>query len=152
MIKMKHSEKSLKITKLIVILLAAFFIFFLFAAPFVFNWYCYDILGTRGDRAIVLRTVFYACSPSAAVTLIYTFKFLKNLERGEVFTERTVKYLKILSYACLSVVPLSIPLCFFFLAGLPIPAAAGFMWLILRIIKNAFEYGTQIKNENDLTV
>jgi len=66
--------------------------------------------------------------------------------------KKTVKYLKILSYACLSVVPLSIPLCFFFLSGLPIPAAAGFMWLILRIIKNAFEYGTEIKNENDLTV
>lgn len=148
---MKHSEKSLKITKFIVILLACIFAFFLVTAPIIFNWYC-EQTENREGIANVLSAVFYACSPSAAITLVYTFKFLKNLERGEVFTEKTVKYLKILSYACLSVVPLSIPLCFFFLAGFPIPAAAGFMWLILRIIKNAFEYGSEIKNENDLTV
>ncbi len=148
---MKQLQKSLKITKIIVILLAAFFAFFLLTAPLIFNWYC-ELTENREGVAYVLTAVFYACSPSAAITLIYTFKFLKNLERGEIFTEKTVKYLKVLSYACLSVVPLSIPLCFFFLAGLPIPAAAGFMWLILRIIKSAFEYGTNIKNENDLTV
>ena len=107
---------------------------------------------TRENVANVLIAVFYACSPSAMITLVYLFKFIKNLESGNVFTENNVKYLKILSYACLSVVPLSIPLCFFFLAGLPIPAAAGYMWLILRIIKSIFEYGTKIKDENDLTV
>ena len=148
---MKQFEKSLKTTKIIVIILAAFFVFFLFTGPIIFNWYCEQTENRKGV-ANVLTAVFYACSPSAAVTLIYIFKFIKNLERGEIFTEKTVKYLKILSYACLSVVPLSIPLCFFFLAGFPIPAAAGFMWLILRIIKSAFEYGTNIKNENDLTV
>ena len=148
---MKQFEKSLKTTKIIVILLAAFFCFFLLTAPLIFNWYC-EQTENREGVANVLTAVFYACSPSAAVTLIYTFKFLKNLECGEIFTEKTVKYLKILSYACLSVVPLSIPLCFFFLAGLPIPAAAGYMWLILRIIKSIFEYGTKIKDENDLTV
>ncbi len=148
---MKQFQKSLKLTKAIVIILAAFFAFFLLTAPIIFNWYC-ELTENREGVANVLTAVFYACSPSAAITLIYIFKFIKNLERGEIFTEKTVKYLKILSYACLSVVPLSIPLCFFFLAGFPIPAAAGFMWLILRIIKSAFEYGTQIKNENDLTV
>ena len=148
---MKQLEKSLKVTKVIVIILATFFAFFLLTAPIIFNWYC-ELTENREGVANVLTVVFYACSPSAAVTLIYTFKFLKNLERGEIFTEKTVKYLKVLSYACLSVVPLSIPLCFFFLAGLPIPAAAGYMWLILRIIKSIFEYGTKIKDENDLTV
>ena len=148
---MKQIQKSLKTTKIIVILLSAFFAFFLFTGPIIFNWYC-EQTENREGVANVLTAVFYACSPSAAVTLIYTFKFLKNLERGEIFTEKTDKYLKIHSYACLSVVPLSIPLCFFFLAGLPIPAAAGFMWLILRIIKSAFKYETNIKNENNLTV
>ena len=148
---MKHSEKSLKITKIVVIILCCFFVFFLFTAPFVFKWYC-EMSDTRENVANVLIAVFYTCSPSAMITLVYLFKFIKNLESGNVFTESNVKYLKILSYACLSVVPLSIPLCFFFIAGLPIPAAAGFMWLFLRILKNAFEYGTMIKNENDLTV
>ena len=148
---MKDSQKSLKITKVVIIILAAFFAFFLLTAPIIFNWYC-DQTENREGVSNVLIAVFYACSPSATVTLVYTFKFLKNLERGEVFTEKTVRYLKILSYACLSVVPLSIPLCFVFLAGLPIPAAAGFMFLIVRILKNAFECGTEIKNENDLTV
>lgn len=148
---MKRSEKSLKITKIAVIILCCFFIFFLFTAPFIFKWYC-ELSDTRENVANVLIAVFYACSPSATITLVYLLKFIKGLEQGEVFTDSNVKYLKILSYACLSVVPLSIPLCFYFIAGLPIPAAAGFMWLFLRILKNAFEYGTIIKNENDLTV
>ncbi|MGN1315662.1 MAG: DUF2975 domain-containing protein [Acutalibacteraceae bacterium] len=148
---MKHSEKSLKLTLTIVILLSALFAFFLFTAPIIFPWYCE--LAHKGETATkALIGVFYGCSPSAAITLIYVFKFLKNLEKGEVFTAKSVKYLRILSYTCLSAVPLSLPLCFYFIGAFPIPVAAGFMWLILRIIKNAFEYGSEIKNENDLTV
>ncbi len=148
---MKHSEKSLKLTLAIVILLSALFTFLLLTVPIIFPWYCE--LAHKGEEATkAMIGVFYGCSPSAAITLVYIFKFLKNLERGEVFTTKTVKYLRILSYTCLSAVPLSLPLCFYFICAFPIPLAAGFMWLILRIIKNAFEYGSEIKNENDLTV
>lgn len=148
---MKHSEKSLNITLAVVIALSVFLAIMIFIAPLVFSAYC-EAAHKSQNALYALIGVFYGCTPSAIVTLTYTFMFLKKLKRGEVFDRTTVKYLKILSYACLSAVPLSLPLCYYFLAGFPIPAAAGFMWLILRVIKNTFEYGTEIKEENDLTV
>ena len=148
---MKHFERSLNLTIGVVIILSIFLAVMLFAAPSIFTAYCeFDNNSEEALKALI--GVFYGCTPSASLTLFFTFKFLNNLKKGEVFTKQTVKFLKILSYTCLSVVPLSIPLCFFFLAGFPIPAAAAFMWLILRVLKNAFEYGSEIKNENDLTV
>lgn len=148
---MKHSEKSLKLTQAVVLLLACVFAFLIFTAPIIFPWYC-EFAGKSEEACKALIGVFYGCSPSAAITLIFTFRFLSSMKKGEVFTEKTVKTLKVLSYACLSAVPLSLPLCFYFLGAFPIPAAAAFMWLILRVIKNAFEYGSKIKTENDLTV
>lgn len=148
---MKHSERSLNLTIAVVIALSLFFVFMLFAAPGVFTAYC-EADNTSDEARKTLIGVFYGCTPSAALTLFFLFKFLINLKKREVFCKQTVKYIKILSYTCLSAVPLSLPLCYYFLAGFPIPAAAGFMWLFLRVLKNAFEQGSEIKNENDLTV
>lgn len=148
---MKHSERSLNLTLGVLIFLSIFFAVMIFAAPAVFTAYC-EADKTSEEARKALIGVFYGCTPSAAVTVFFLFKFLLNLKKGEVFTEQTVKYIKILSYSCLSAVPLSLPLCYYFLAGFPIPAAAGFMWLFLRVLKNAFEQGNEIKNENDLTV
>lgn len=100
----------------------------------------------------ILIITFYICVPSAVLTLLYTHKFLTNIKKGAVFIPDNVKFLRILSYTCFSVIPLTLPLCFFTVTAMPIPFAAGFMAMILRVIKNAFSEGTQIKNENDLTV
>lgn len=148
---MKHSERSLNLTIAVLIVLSVFFAVMLFAAPSVFTAYC-EADQTSDEARKALIGVFYGCTPSAILTVFYLFKFLINLKKGEVFTKQTVRYIKILSYTCLSAVPLSLPLCYYFLAGFPIPAAAGFMWLFLRVLKNAFEQGSEIKNENDLTV
>ena len=148
---MKHSERSLNLTIAVLIVLSVFFAVMLFAAPSVFTAYC-EADRTSDEARKALIGVFYGCTPSAILTVFYLFKFLINLKKGEVFTKQTVRYIKILSYTCLSAVPLSLPLCYYFLAGFPIPAAAGFMWLFLRVLKNAFEQGSEIKNENDLTV
>lgn len=148
---MKRSEKSLNLTIVLLVGLSVLFLVMLFIAPRVFTAYCEADNTSVGARNTLIG-VFYGCTPSAILTLVYLFKFLFNIKKGEVFCNSTVKYIKILSYTCLSVVPLSLPLCYFFLAGFPIPMAAGFMWLFFRVLKNAFERGSEIKNENDLTV
>ncbi len=148
---MKRSEKSLNLTIALLVALSILFVFMLFMAPSVFTAYC-EADNTSEAARKTLIGVFYGCTPSAVLTLVYLFKFLFNIKKGEVFCNQTVRYIKILSYTCLSVIPLSLPLCYFFLAGFPIPMAAGFMWLFFRVLKNAFEKGSEIKNENDLTV
>lgn len=148
---MRRSEKSLNLTIALLIALSLLFVIMLFIAPFVFSAYC-EVDNTSDEARKTLIGVFYGCTPSAALTLAYLFKFLFSIKKGELFCDKTVKYIKILSYTCLSVIPLSLPLCYYFLAGFPIPMAAGFMWLFFRVLKNAFERASEIKNENDLTV
>ncbi|MBR4287276.1 MAG: DUF2975 domain-containing protein [Clostridia bacterium] len=148
---MKRSEKSLNLTIILLVALSILFAFMLFMAPSVFTAYC-EADNTSEAARKTLIGVFYGCTPSAILTLVFLFKLLFNIKKGEVFCTQTVRYINILSYTCLSVVPLSLPLCYFFLAGFPIPMAAGFMWLFFRVLKNAFERGSEIKNENDLTV
>ncbi|MBE6815993.1 MAG: DUF2975 domain-containing protein [Ruminococcaceae bacterium] len=148
---MKNFKRSTKILFGVLIFLSVVFGVLLFLAPMLFQWYCsYIGRGTESYKILVL--VFYLCSPSAAATLIFLFKFLFQIKSNEIFSKETTKILSILSWCCLSIVPLSLPLCTEFLASLPIPAAGFFMWLFLTVIKNAFEYGAELKDENDLTV
>ena len=93
----KHSEKSLNLTIAVVVALSMIFAIMLFAAPSVFTAYC-KADNTSEEALKALIGVFYGCTPSAALTLFYTFMFLRNLKNGEVFTKQTVKYIKILSY------------------------------------------------------
>jgi len=148
---MKKFVRSINLILGIIIFLSIVFGFLLFFAPSLFDWYC-DVIGRGAESYKTLVFVFYLCSPSAALTLIYLLRFLLHIKKNEIFSRDTVKILNILSYLCLSIVPLSLPLCFQFLASFPIPAAGLFMWLFLKVIKNAFAYGTEIKDENDLTV
>ncbi len=148
---MKKFKRSTNLILGVIIFLSVVFGFLLFLSPSLFSWYC-GFIGRGPDSYKTLVFVFYLCSPSAALTLIYLFKFLLHIKKNEIFSKETVKILNILSYLCLSIVPLSLPLCTQFLASLPIPAAGFFMWLFLKVIKNAFEYGAELKDENDLTV
>ncbi len=148
---MKSFKRSTKILFCILVFLSFVFSVLLFLAPSLFQWYC-NYIGRGPDSYKTLVLVFYLCSPSAVATLIFLFKFLFQIKSNEIFSTNTTKILSKLSFCCLSIVPLSLPLCTQFLASLPIPAAGLFMWLFLTIIKNAFEYGVELKDENDLTV
>lgn len=151
---MKKNDKSVNATvcvvKILMIILGVLVITWWKIVDLLFKYRLFD--DGNSVFKIVLIVIFYICVPSAALTLFYTYRFLMNIKKGSVFIYENVKYLRLLSYTCLSVVPLSLPLCFFAVSAVPIPFAAGFMSLILRVIKNSFSEGTQIKNENDLTV
>lgn len=148
---MKNFKRSTKILFCVLVFLSIVFGVLLFLSPMLFQRYC-DYIGRGTESYKILVLVFYLCSPSAAATLIFLFKFLFQIKSNEIFSKETTKILYILSWCCLSIVPLSLPLCTEFLASLPIPAAGFFMWLFLTVIKNAFEYGAELKDENDLTV
>lgn len=150
---MWNSKKSVTLTLIVTRILAVAFFILLFAAPFLFNWYVYTAYAYGSHSVYVtLVATFYGCSPSAAVALWCINDILVNVRKGEVFTEHSVKMLRILSWACFSAVPLSLPMCYSIFEAFPIPFAAFFTGLLMRVVKNVIEEGTAIKNENDLTV
>lgn len=148
---MKNKNKSVNFTLAILAALTVFFAFLLFSAPWVFAAFS-DFAGYGEKKLHALVAVFYLCTPSAAVTVIYLFKFLFAAKKHEVFTGKTVKTVSVISWACFSAVPLSIPLCFYLYGAFPIPLAAFFAGLILRVIKNVIKEGVRFKEENELTI
>ncbi len=149
---MKHSDLSLKATRLVVWTLFGIFAVVLVTAPWLFRWYCGLGRTFSTARYTALLATFYACSPAAAITLFHLNKFLRLVEQDKGFTREAVKSLRILSWTCFAAGLLAIPLCFFVYGAFPIPAAGLFLWLLLRVVKNSFEKATDLQEENDLTV
>lgn len=148
---MKNKNKSINFTLGILSVLTVIFVFLLFSAPWAFAAFS-DFAGYGERKLHALIFVFYACSPSAAVTVVYLFKFLFAAKKHEVFTKNTVKIVSVISWACFSAVPLSIPLCFYLYGAFPIPMAAFFAGLLLRVFKNVIKEGVRFKEENELTI
>ena len=148
---MKKSQKSIQLTKIYIIILAMGFVALLFLAPVASFWYC-DMIEKGDFAAKVLMAVFYVCSPAAAVVIVSGIKMLDNMKNGNFFTQTNTKHLGRMSLSCIYVAPVCIVGCFWFYGFMPIAVSAIFMFLILRIIKNVFEYGCEIKEENDLMV
>lgn len=100
-----------------------------------------------------LLVLGYLCAALAFWMLFNLYRFLRRLEQGQVFVPQTVQALRRISWCCTWAAVLCLPaglwvyLPFVFLA-----VAAGFMALIVRVLKNAFAQAVRMKDELDYTI
>ncbi len=97
--------------------------------------------------------LIYVCSIPAYITLYCLYRLVVNIEKGQVFIAENVAGLRLVSWCCVFVSVVC------FLSGaiiwftlLVISAAAGFMALIVRVVKNIFEHAIEMKDELDFTI
>ena len=113
--------------------------------------------GTVFDDAFVGRAAgpLYACLLFGIVALVILLRLLIEIRRGEVFTVGNVRRLRLISYcgfaimlACLlgAIVAAPRPV-FFFLATI-----AGFLGLLMRVIKNVIDAARLLKEDADYTI
>ncbi len=96
--------------------------------------------------------VLYACCIPAFVALFSLDRMLANIKKDEVFIHKNVTYLRIISWCCFGVAILCVIAGFYYLLFLFMAAVAGFIGLILRVVKNVIEQAVCIKAENDFTI
>ena len=113
-------------------------------------WYC--SFRAMPEKTAKIMVTLYSASVFGWICLAALWKLLHNIRSGEVFTDTNVKLLRILSWtmAGAAVIFLVSGFCyepFFFLS-----AAAAFMMLILRVVKNVFQQAVGMKSELDLTI
>lgn len=102
----------------------------------------------------VLLSILFAAGETA---IVFLFLLLANIQKGLIFTDKNVLFLRILSWLCIgaSVMFAVIGIVAFpymIFRAFPAGFAALFFGVILRVIKNAFEEAAALKNENDLTI
>ena len=115
------------------------------------RWYV-GLRGMHGQTGLGILIVFYVCSVFAWLCLLRLWRLLGNLKQGRVFVEDNVGHLSAVSRCCAGV-------CLACLIGgavyapiLVISLAAGFMGLIVHIVKNVFQQAIAMKSELDLTI
>ncbi len=144
---MYTSEKSTKLTLVVAYGFCILMVFLMVAIIPGITW----IMGTA-QFATVCIVAFYICTPAAWTTLICIIKLLKNVLSDRIFTQNSVKLLRILSWCCAFVSAVCFVIMFFFRLFFVFFLGAGLMMLILRVLKNVMARAVEIKDENELTI
>ena len=101
----------------------------------------------------VLLGCLYICSIPAYAVLWDLRRLLKNITADRVFVPENVRYLRRISWCCIAAAAVTAAGAVIEWPSLVlITAAAGFMALIVRIVKNVFERAIAMKDELDLTI
>ncbi len=104
------------------------------------------------QRGVLLIVSVYAGSVFAWLCLHQLWRLLTNVRRGEVFVPANVRCMRRVSWCCVCAAAVCALSAAYYLPFAFVAVAAGFMALVVRIVKNAFQQAIAMKNELDLTV
>ena len=104
------------------------------------------------QEAFQLLIGIYLSSIFAWGVLLHLWKLLRHIKKGEIFDDLVVKYLRAVSWCCTGAAVICAITGILFPLLLVFAAAGGFMALIVRIVKNAFQQAVEMKYELDLTI
>ncbi len=117
----------------------------------IVNWFV-ALRGMGGQAVWGILAVLLLCSVFGWVLLWALWRLLGNLRQARVFTEENIALLQRVSLCCAAAALICVGGCFFYLPFLIAVAAAGFMALIVRIVRNVFQKALDMKNELDLMI
>ena len=144
-------DKSLLLTRICTAFFAALLLALDIGCIRAMSWF----LRLRGlEQGFVWHFVatVYACSVFAWLLLWRLWVLLGNLRRGEVFTAENVRCLRGVSWCCAGAAAICLISALYYPSYLLVTAAAGFMCLIVRVVKNVFQQAVAMKAEMDLTI
>ncbi len=107
--------------------------------------------GIPGGLMLYVR--YYLLLVPVAVANGYLVKLLLLVRKRQVFTAEAVSYLRTISWCCF----IEAALCLLTIKVVPLvhlgaAFVAGFLGLVLRVVKNVIEEATALKAENDFTI
>ena len=143
--------KSLLLSVVVVRIVLALLFISLFLIPLLINYYL-NYTGKLDTLYLPLLIILYASAIPAFITLFSLDKLLRNLGKNIIFEEINTKLLRIISWCCFSICLMFFAHGFYFTISFFISFAAGFISIILRVLKNVFEHAVEIKHENDFTI
>lgn len=141
--------KSAKVTLVISYCFCVLLAVLMLTAKPILSWF----YGPQGALSMkIIMIAFYVCCPAAWVALGGIIKLLKNILKEEIFCENTVFLIRLLSWCCAFVCVVCFGFGLRYFPLLIFSAGAGFMMLILRVLKSVMARATEIRKENELTV
>ena len=108
--------------------------------------------GEPWQYALFTLVSVYLCSVPGWLTLRSLWRLLRNLRAGTVFTAENVRLLRTVSWCCAVAALITVLNALYYGPYLFVAVAEGFMALIVRIVKNAFQEAAVMRSELDLTI
>ena len=101
---------------------------------------------------VLLMISIYAGSVFGWLCLCQLRRLLNNIRHGDVFVADNVRCMRLVSWCCAGASLVSLLSSAYYLPFAFVAVASGFMGLIVRIVKNAFQQAIAMKDELDFTV
>ncbi len=144
-------SRSLLLSQIFVVLFALLLLVLDLGCVPIVRWFA--ALRNMGDTSRRgFLAVLLLCSVFGWIVLGAMWRLLSNLRKALVFTRANIRLLHIVSLCCAAAALLCIAGAFFYLPYLLAAAAAGFMALIVRIVRNVFQKALDMKDELDLMI
>lgn len=105
-----------------------------------------------GRKIRVVPRQHHTAAVPAAAALYGLWRLLRNISEGEVFIPENVSILRLLSWCCIAAGLVCLFSALYYMPFLIVSAAAAFVGLILRVVKNVFAEAVRLKDENDYTI
>ena len=123
----------------------------LFFVPKIIDFFIFRGTVRETGRIAVIISVYVGLA-LGEVILWKLDCLLRNIQKEDIFISRNVDYLRGISWGCFALCIPCLVITFYCRIFFFILVAAGFMGLILRVVKNVIEEAVAIKEENDYTV
>ena len=153
-----NSKRSIILTKFCILALMLVSVIMMFCGKYLISRFLILTGGAKIDISnefsfYIITFISYMLGIIALLTLFCMLRFTINLEKDLVFVPQNIKWLRFISYGCLSAsLLLIITTIVYHKLYIALSFAALFMMLIVRVIKNAFEQAVKMKEELDLTI
>lgn len=144
-----NSSKSVKLSSMLLKIVFVLLVGVAALLPMIIRWYNPQVETTE---FIVSLVTLYLVVAFGFVAAVYLHAMLRNINKGDVFIHKNTASLRVLSYCCFAIAVLFIVLGFYLPVALLVAAAAGFVGLILRVVKNVFARAVELREENDTTI
>lgn len=146
---MWNKRRSLLLSKVSTVLFMVVVLGIMVAAPWVINYIFAS--ANRTDNAIFLPTI-YVGGVLALIVLVLLYRLLHNIGLGKVFTANNTRLLRQISWLCFFGGIVCVVSALYYFPWLIAGAAAAFIGLIVRVVKNVIAEAIALKEENDFTI
>lgn len=147
-----NNQKSMKLTKLCIILFALVYAAVLIGCPWIVRQFVTYSFSARGKDAVYFMVTVYACAVPLGLILWHLYRLVIRIGEEEIFTDTNIKSLRLISWMCFAVALICLISMSYYTFYLIFAACAVFMGLLLRVLKNVFVRAKEIKEENDYTI
>lgn len=153
---MWNGNKSITLSLVVCFTVSIMLVLGIFFLPLLLKMYFGDFEFSYDHRLFFMYksvlVCYYVCLLPAFTALYSLIKMLFSIRREEIFTDANIKHLRILSWCCFAVAFVTVIGFIFYRPLVIVSIAAGFIGLIIRVIKNVMYSAKILREENDLTI